>query len=39
VTARLSDPRKARRRIENLFGRYLFRNQYEINRFEQSQLN
>ena len=39
VTSLLSDPRKARRRIENLFGRYLFRNHYEIDRFEQSQIS
>ena len=36
LTAHLSDPRTARRRVENLFGRYLFRNQYEIVRFEQA---
>lgn len=31
-----SDPRKARFRVENLLGRYFFRNPYEIERFEQS---
>lgn len=36
IASLFSDPRKARIRIENLLGRYFFRNFYEIERVEQT---